>query len=219
MTPEKTALTKFTTSKRKVNRLFTLKKITTKDIEGLNKRERDCLAATTNEILPQLKGKERDSFIDKIELIVPESTKNQLWEHNHLVIGSAISKLMGEYGFMPPKNAIAEETGLSRQTVAKHFKEYKAHPEHAAQMEQFKFMAPNILANVYKFAIKGDMRAARLYFEMVGAVNKQQPNTIVNEQNHYIQINNTILSQENLRQLSAEQLNQIESIITNREDK
>ena len=83
------------------------------------------------------------------------------------------------------------------------------------KMEQFKFMAPKILANVFKFALNGDMRAARLYFEMVGAVNKQQTNTVVNEQKNYIQINNTILSQENLKRLTAEQLNQIESIVNN----
>ncbi|HEY4325930.1 MAG TPA: hypothetical protein VGN20_18215 [Mucilaginibacter sp.] len=59
------------------------------------------------------------------------------------------------------------------------------------------------------------MRAARLYPETVGAINKQHTNTVVNEQNNYIQINNTILSQDNLKQLTAEQLNQIESIITN----
>ena len=59
------------------------------------------------------------------------------------------------------------------------------------------------------------MKAARLYLEMVGATNKRQANTVINEQNNYIQINNTILSQENLKQLSTEQLNQIENIITN----
>jgi len=213
MNTEKTALTKLTTSKRKVNRLFTLKKITPKDIDNFNNRERDYLAATSTEILQQLKGEERDNFINKIELIVPACTKNELWEHNQYLISSATSKLMRQYGFMPPKSAIAEETGLSRQTIAKHFKEYKTHPEYLAEMEQFKFMAPKILANVFKYALNGDMKAARLYFEMVGAINKQQPDTVVNEQNNYIQINNTILSQENLRQLSAEQLNQIENII------
>ena len=70
-----------------------------------------------------------------------------------------------------------------------------------------------MLANVFKYASNGDMKAARLYFEMVGAVNKKQANTVVNEQNNYIQINNTILSQENLKRLTAEQLDQIESII------
>ena len=60
------------------------------------------------------------------------------------------------------------------------------------------------------------MRAARLYFEMAGITNKQQANTVINEQNNYIQINNTKLSQQNLEQLSAEQLNQIENIIRNK---
>jgi predicted transcriptional regulator len=219
MNTEKTALTKFTTSKRKVNRLFALKKIAVKDIEGFNKRERDYLAEASTEILQQLEGEERDSFLNKIELIVPQSTKNQLWECNHMVISSAISNFMREHGFMPSKSTIAEETGLSRPTVAKHLAAYKTHPEYIAEIEQFKFMAPKVLANVFKFAVNGDMKAARLYFEMVGAINNQQPNTVVNEQNNYIQINNTILSQENLRQLSAEQLNQIENIITNCEYK
>jgi len=217
MRTEKTALTNFTASRIKVNRLLAREKITAKDIEGFNKQERDYLAATASKMLQRLKGEERDKFIDKIELIVPANTKNQLWEHNHFLISRAISKLMREHGTMPPKSAIAEETGLSRQTIARHFKEYKAHPEYIAEMDQFKFMAPKLLANGFNFAVSGDVRAARLYFEMVGAVNKQQANTVVNEQNNYIQINNTILSQENLRQLSAEQLNQIESIITNKE--
>ncbi len=80
-------------------------------------------------------------------------------------------------------------------------------------------MAPKILANVFRFATNGDIRAARLYFEVVGAINKQNTNTVVNEQNNYIQINNTILSQENLKQFSFERLNPIENIVTNKEYK
>jgi len=64
-----------------------------------------------------------------------------------------------------------------------------------------------------------DGKAARLYLEMVGAINRQQPGMVVNEQNNYIQVNNTILSQENLSALTAGQLNQIEHIITGGQDK
>ena len=63
------------------------------------------------------------------------------------------------------------------------------------------------------------MRAARYYFELVGEINKHQPPAVVNRQNNYIQINNTILSQENLNQLSAEQLKEIENIVTSTEIK
>jgi hypothetical protein len=214
METETTALTKFKASDSKVKYLFSLKKITPKDIEGLDQYEREYLGVATTETLQQLKGEERDNFIKKIEMIIPEESRTQIWEYNHYVISSAISKLMHERSLMPNKTEIAKATGLSRQTIAKHLKEYKVHPEYAEELEQFKFMAPKVLANVFKFAVNGDIKAARLYFEMVGAINKQQFGMVVNAQNNYIQINNTILSQENLKQLSEEQLNQIESIIT-----
>jgi hypothetical protein len=74
-------------------------------------------------------------------------------------------------------------------------------------------MAPHLLANVYKLALSGDVRAARLYFEIIGAKTTQPQNTLPGTQHNYIQINNTILSQENLARLTTEQLNQIEGII------
>src|SRR6185312_15475537 len=208
------ASTKLAIARRKVNRLLSLQKISPHDIEGLDQSELDYLGETATLKLQELTGDERDSFIEKIEAIVPASTKNQLWEHNQMVISNAISQFIGKHGCMPTKTFIAGETGLSRQTVVKHVKEYKTHPEYLAAMQQFKLMAPNVLASVFKSAINGDTRAARLYFEMVGAANKPQPGTVVTEQNNYIQINNTILRQENLSALTAGQLNQIEHIIT-----
>src|SRR5476649_2649061 len=137
METENTAPTKFTASKRKVDRLFSLNKITPKDIEGFNDLERDYLRETSTAALQQLKGEERDNFINKIEMIVPAETKHQIWEYNHFVISSAVAKLMREHGFMPDKTDIAKATGLSRQTIAKHLKEYKTRPEHAEELEQF----------------------------------------------------------------------------------
>jgi len=212
---KKAPLTKLTTAKQKVNRLLSLKKMSLQDIEGLDQVEREYLEKTATKKLQQLTGAERDSFIEKIEDIVPVSTKHQLWEHNQMVISSAISKFISKHGCMPTNTFIADETGLSRQTVVKHVKEYNTHPEYLAAVQQFKFMAPNVLASVFKCALNGDTKAARLYLEMVGAINKQQPGRMVTEQNNYIQVNNTILSQENLSALTAEQLNQIEHIITN----
>jgi hypothetical protein len=208
-------MSNLTASATKINHLLALEKITIKDIEGLNQVEREYLAETATLTLTHLKGLERDNFLDKIDLIVPASTKSDIWEYNHSLINSAVSNYMRKNGVMPAKSVIANETGLSRQTVAKHFAAYKRYPEYTSEMEQFKFMAPNVLANVFKHALNGDMKAARLYFEMVGATNKQPANAVINEMNNYIQINNTILSQENLKRLSEEQLNLIENIITN----
>jgi hypothetical protein len=214
MKTETTNLPNFETSRKKVESLLALKKVAISDIEGLSLAERQHFAETCTQTVKQLKGAERDNFLEKIDEVMHASAKSSIWEYNHLVITEAISELMRGSGVMPSKTAIAEKTGLSRQTVNKHLKEYQAQPEFTAQMEGFKFMAPQLLANVFKYAGDGDMRAARLFFEMVGAINKQQSNTAVNRQTNYIQVNNTILSQENLKQLSPRQLNQIEKIIT-----
>ena len=199
----------------KINALLAREKITIADIGDLNEQERWLFEEKLSEILEQSKGVERDSLLEKIEPIMRASTKSDIWERNHMVISTAIANFMRQNAVMPTKSDIAQQTGLSRQTIAKHFKEYKTQPEFAAEMEQFKFMSHKILANVFKHASNGDMRAAKLYFEMVGAIDKQ-PAATVTAQNNYIQINTTILSQENLKSLTAAQLQQIENIVTNK---
>jgi DNA-binding transcriptional regulator YhcF (GntR family) len=200
----------------KINRLLAKEKITVTDVGELTGHEQRLLQEKLSGILQQSTGAERDRFLEKIEPIMHGNTKSDIWERNHMQISNAIASHMRQHGAMPTKNDLAQETGISRQTVAKHIKEYKEHPEFAAQMEQFKFMSHKILANVFKHASDGDMKAAKLYFDMVGAANKQPAATVITAQNNYIQINNTILSQENLKNLTAAQLQQIENIVTNK---
>jgi len=75
-------------------------------------------------------------------------------------------------------------------------------------------MSSKVLAKVFKFAINGDMRAAKLYLSAMGMYNEPAPkNTLIQNQNNYIQINGTVLSQEAIKHLSDEQLNTIEAIL------
>jgi predicted transcriptional regulator len=116
---------------------------------------------------------------------------------------------------MPSKTEIANKIELSRQTVHKHLKEYANHPEHLEQIEQFRFMTSKVLAKVFQFAVNGDVGAAKLYFNIVGFMNNGQTpnNTLIQNQNNYIQINGTVLSQETIKHLNPEQLNTIETIL------
>lgn len=209
------ALSHPATTRKKIDSLLALNKITVNDIAGLSPSERNKFSQKITKLLATLKGEEKDDLIEKIDLITEPETKNTIWEQNRLAVTGTITAYIRKYGLMPTKITVAEQTGLSRQTVAKHFKEYRRHTEFAAEEEQFKYMENTILANVFKYASNGDMRAARLYFEMTGALDKRRNSTVVNAQNNYIQINNTILSQENLKQLSQEQLVQIERIVRN----
>lgn len=208
-------LQKFTKTETKINQILSLEQITPKDLGPLSEKENIRLMEILTERFNVLKGTERDKFYKKIEPITSNTTKNQLWEYNHNQITWAISTLMQEYGRMPTKTEIATKTELSRQTVHKHLKEYATHPQFLGQMEQFRFMTSKVLAKVFQFAVNGDTAAAKLYFNVMGFMNNGQTpnNTLIQNQNNYIQINGTVLSQETIKHLNPEQLNTIETIL------
>lgn len=211
----KKGLQKFTKTDTKINQILSLEQITPKDLELLSEKESSRLMEILTERFNELKGTERDKFYKKIEPITSNTTKNQLWEYNHNQITWAISTLMQEYGRMPTKTEIATKTELSRQTVHKHLEEYATHPQFLGQIEQFKFMTSKVLAKVFQFAVNGDTAAAKLYFNVMGFMNngQNQNNTLIQNQNNYIQINGTVLSQETIKYLNPEQLNTIETIL------
>lgn len=206
-------LQKFT--ENKVNRLFKLKKITQAEVNKLNKVEAVLFAKKINEKFVSLEGDEREIFWTKIEGITCDLTKNQLWEYNNNRITAAISNLMQQYGRMPSKTELAEETKLSRTTIHKHLKDFASHPIYLEQMEQFRFMTSKVLTRVFTFAVNGDVLAAKLFFNVVGNLNNapRQKSTLIQNQNNYIQINGMVLSQEAIEQLSPEQIKSIENVL------
>ena len=215
MKSNKQGLQKLTETEIKINSLLAQKKITQIGIDKLlNFKQKQVLGRVLTKKLNELKSDDRDDFLEKIEDIIPIDTKNQLWENNHANITASMTKYIEEYGKMPTKNRIASDTELSRQTVSKHLNGYDKHPLYAEQLNQFKFMADRVLAKVIKAASLGDMKAARLYFDILNNLGNQSGiNTTINTQNNYIQINQTKLSQDIVQQLTPDQLNQIEAVL------
>ena len=202
------------TDMSKINAMFNLEQITFADYSKLSPEEGAIFCKLINEKINSLKGVEKDVFVKQIELITDQQTKNEIWEINHNQITWAISKLMQEYGRMPSKMEISRKTELSRQTIHKHLKEYASHPQYLGQVEQFRFMTNKVLTRVFDYAVNGNVKAAKLYFEVVGSLSNQLPgNTLIKNQNNYIQINGTILSQDTIKNLKPEQVLQIEGIL------
>lgn len=213
MKKEKPGLQKFTETEAKIKKALSLEQITPKDLEHFSEKESNSLMKLLTEKFSELKGTERDKFLKKIEAITGEDTKNQIWEYNHHQITWAISVLIQEYGRMPTNTEIAIKTELSRQTIHKHIKEYKTHSLFLEYQEQFEFISSKVLSKVFTFAVNGDMRAAKLYFDIVGGAGKTSNSTSIQNQNNYIQINGTVLNQETIKKLKPEQLNLIEEIL------
>lgn len=178
---------------------------------GLKKDNAESIGEVVGEKFEVLKGNERDEFIENIMPLLGEESKNQIWEYNHNQITWAITVLIKETYRMPTKVELAQKTGLSRQTIHKHLKEYSLHPLYQNYQEQFRFMADKVLARMFDFAINGDVKAARLFFDILGKNTGLAQNSFV--QNNFVQINNIKLSQDKIMLLSPEKLNKIESII------
>lgn len=178
---------------------------------GIDENNYDKVIDIIDESFATLKGQERDEFIRYTMPLFDEDTKNQIWEYNHFRIICSISDLMQTYGRMPSKAELADNTGLSRQTIHKHLKNYTHHPLYQMHLEKFGIIAEKVLAKVFYYAVNGDMKAAKLFFDVLGKnIGAPQNNFI---QNSFVQINQFKLSQEQIKQLSPEKLNEIESII------
>lgn len=213
-------LQKLTESEEKFNSVLSLEKITYDDVENFSDEEKVQFGEIIQSRYHELTGIDKENFFEKIKAVITEDTRNEVWENNHLSIIWAISTLIQENGRMPTKAEISLKTNLSRQTVYKHLKEYRENPFNEMFQDQFNFMYPKVLSTVFNHAVNGDMKAAKLYLEF-SAVNKigysgtgmANNNTLVQNQNNYIQINGMVLNQETVKNFSPEQLDIIEGIL------
>lgn len=125
---------------------------------------------------------------------VPENQKedlrNQTWEHNHDELTRAIGKLTHEVGRMPTTNDLSNETGLSRQTIHKHMKEFYQSSRYQTRINQFRMLSDRVLAVLYKMAAQGDVRAAKVFLDAVGGLPLAA--CAPAENINYIQVNNNV---------------------------
>lgn len=68
-------------------------------------------------------------------------------------------------------------------------------------------MTSKVLAIVYKYAVNGDKASAKLYFILIGNLEGQpMQGTVSNTQNNFIQINETLISQNALELITSNEL-------------
>jgi hypothetical protein len=192
--------------------LLQLDKIEPNHLVILNPQQQIEFRELLSEKLAATTGEERDAFIQKIIAIIEP---DKIWYNNHERITKAIQEYIRAYSAMPSKVALAQATGLSRQTIHKHLRNLTIAPELTHYTDMFTLMTPHVITKILEKALSGDMNAAKLYMQ---AANKETgsitPDVVINHQNNYIQINGTVLSQQAIQQLKPELLQQLEEIIT-----
>jgi hypothetical protein len=206
-------LQKLTETRRMIMEILEKPEVVKSDLNSLDNEARVVMQEVVNERLMALKGKELDGFIERIFDIISPESRNSMWDDNHRRIINEISKFIDNTGRMPTMFELMDRTGLSRQTLGKHIKEYRSHPQYIEHLEQFRFMGQKVLSKMFEMAMNGNVRAGRLYLEMVGGIGDGKGRGVRNQTN-YIQVNNLVISEERLRELSPDQLGRIETILT-----
>lgn len=191
------------------NALMKLPKIEPHHLLVLPPRQQILFRKLLAEKLAATKGEERDAFLQKISALLEP---DKIWEYNQCRITKAIQEHIHLYACMPSKSSIAEATGLSRQTVYNHLRNFS--PTNNPHASMFPVMRQQILTRLIDIAMLGDVAAAKAY--LLATDKETQTGTtdiVIKNQNNYIQINGTVLSQDALQHLKPGQLQQIERII------
>lgn len=190
----------------RINKILSKQKLTVADVEAMPVCDRGRLNEVLTEKMNTLTGLEAEEFIEKIEAVVDDGTKRQLWENNHYTITQTMNRLINDLNRMPTKTEISKKCGISRATIYKHLQEYSSHPNYAFELEQHKLLGTKVLTKMYQHAMSGDVKAAKVYLQATGWLNGSSPKVNIGNQNNYVQVNGVIINEETLKQLPPEQL-------------
>jgi hypothetical protein len=104
------------------------------------KEERNKIKTVLTAGYLTLADEDRNIFFEKTDPIISASSRNEIWERNHWCILNVINwKTIHDRG-VPTIKSIAEETGLSRLTVAKHLKEYYDSETYKEKESSYQFL-------------------------------------------------------------------------------
>lgn len=150
---------------RELKSYFGLPKITRLAVDAIPLENRKAFDKAINRLANTLKDQEYDRFCDAIEPLVDVQTKNATWQFNHYKIICAIERLMLDAMQFPMVQELADETGLSRQTIHKHLKDFPTHPAKRDLDHQLILMTEPLLVKIYKRAAEGSIPASKLYLQ------------------------------------------------------
>lgn len=113
-------------------------------------------------------------------------------------------------GRLPTITNLSAQTGLSRATVTKHFKDLKSETYLQEILEGSYILVDSILAHLYKIGVETkNIKAMKIFLDW----HKSKISKVLQE--NYIQINNLVISNDEIQTLPKESLLEIENIIIN----
>ncbi len=70
------------------------------------------------------------------------------------------------------KAGLEKSTGLSRQTISKHLKEFKDNELYKEHKAQFQILATSVLKKLFHLSMGGNVQASKIFLDAVGETNQ-----------------------------------------------
>ncbi len=176
-------------------------KITKSDLDTLTDSERKELMKQFNTMYHEAKGVKKDKLFEKAFEIIDTHTKNSLWEVNHNNIIAYIHNGIVIDNKMPSIIALVEKTGLSRQTISKHLKEFKDNELYKEHKAQFQILATSVLKKLFHLSMGGNVQASKIFLDAVGETNQNiKANQYIDKQQN--NFNSKELTKEEIKAIS-----------------
>lgn len=180
-------------------------------LSGFPPEERSQYYTFLESALNSLAFDDRDRFINRIENVLTEPTKDNIWEAEHVTIENTIHRLTHENNRFPTRSEMSQHSGLSQSTVEKHIVEYFESSYYKKRKHDFIILRERLLSRCYKYAMNGDFKAARLFLE--ASANKKVDTVVNSHQSNFLQINNVIITQEQINKLPEDKRGQMREIL------
>jgi hypothetical protein len=161
--------------------------------------------------LYHLSGQDYDTFFEKVEAVIDETSRQNIEERKHVYIANCLNRLTEERNRFPARCEIVSETGYSHKTVNEYLEKYRESSICRRREEELIILREKMISVCYQQGIGGDMKAARLFLE--ATEHKKSRDYIKNEQNNFIQINGYCITGEQLKQLPEEKQVQMQDIL------
>jgi Helix-turn-helix domain len=126
-----------------------------------------------------------ESFNTQESIEKADRLRSFTYDINRRAIMVELNRHVTENNRFPSQTEISTQTGLSRKTVRKHLNELSTNKDYEDLRNSSSILLPVIMAQVYKLAMNGDVRAMKTFLDF----HRQGPTTtfIKNQQNNYDQ--------------------------------
>jgi hypothetical protein len=97
--------------------------------------------------------------------VLTRTLNQSTWERNHTQIVKAVEAHVQKCKEYPSVTAIANLTGISRNTITMHMSAYRSDARYKIKKQAVAMMSERVLTGLLDMALQGDLKAAKIFLD------------------------------------------------------